>query len=139
MTYYFAQVLPIPFDDAVAQTISALEDEGFGVLTKIDVRETLKKKLNVEFPNYVILGACNPTFAHEALLAESKIGTMLPCNVVVRDNGDGCTEVAAVDPVSSMQAVANPELANVAATVQAKLENVVNSLSAAKSGRIAIS
>ena len=90
--------------------------------------EALKKKLDVEFPRYVILGACNPTLALEALRIENKIGTMLPCNVIVRDNGDGNTEVAAVDPVSSMQAVDNPKLANVAATVQAKLASVINSL-----------
>jgi len=128
VTYYFAQMLEVPFDDAVDQVITALKGEGFGVLTTIDIQETLKKKLGVEFPRYVILGACNPTLALEALQVENKIGTMLPCNVIVRDNGDGNTEVAAVDPVSSMQAVDNPKLANVAATVQAKLESVINSL-----------
>ena len=128
MTYYFAKTLDIPFDDAVDQVITALKGEGFGVLTTIDTQETLKKKLGVEFPRYVILGACNPTLAFDALQVENKIGTMLPCNVIVRDNGEGRTEVAAVDPVSSMQAVDNPELANVAATVQAKLASVINSL-----------
>ena len=128
MTYYFAKTLDSPFDDVVDDVITTLKDEGFGVLTTIDIQETLKKKLGVEFPRYVILGACNPTLALEALQVENKIGTMLPCNVIVRDNGDGKTEVAAVDPVSSMQAVDNPKLANVAATVQAKLASVINSL-----------
>ena len=128
MTYYFAKTLEIPFDDAVDEVISALKGEGFGVLTTIDIQETLKKKLGVEFPRYVILGACNPTLAFDALQVENKIGTMLPCNVIVRDNGEGRTEVAAVDPVSSMQAVGNPKLANVAATVQAKLASAINSL-----------
>ncbi len=128
MTYYFAKTLDIPFDVAVDEVISALKGEGFGVLTTIDIQEALKKKLGVEFPRYVILGACNPTLAFEALQVENKIGTMLPCNVIVRDNGEGRTEVAAVDPVSSMQAVDNPKLANVAATVQAKLASVINSL-----------
>jgi len=128
VTYYFAQMLEVPFDDAVDQVITALKGEGFGVLTTIDIQETLKKKLGVEFPRYVILGACNPTLALEALRIENKIGTMLPCNVIVRDNGDGNTEVAAVDPVSSMQAIDNPKLANMAATVQEKLASVINSL-----------
>ncbi len=128
MTYYFAKTLDIPFDDAVDEVITALKGEGFGVLTTIDIQATLKKKLGVEFPRYVILGACNPTLAFDALQVENKIGTMLPCNVIVRDNGEGRTEVAAVDPVSSMQAVDNPKLANVAATVQAKLASVINSL-----------
>ena len=100
MTYYFAKTLDIPFDDAVDKVITALKGEGFGVLTTIDIQETLKKKLDVEFPRYVILGACNPTLALEALTVENKIGTMLPCNVIVRDDGEGRTEVAAVNPVS---------------------------------------
>ena len=128
MTYYFAKTLDIPFDDAVDEVITALKGEGFGVLTTIDIQKTLKKKLGVELSRYVILGACNPTLALEALRIENKIGTMLPCNVIVRDNGDGKTEVAAVDPVSSMQAVDNPNLADMAATVQAKLARVINSL-----------
>ncbi len=128
MTYYFATTLKLPFDDCVEKVKRALEKEGFGVLTTIDIRETLKKKLDVVFPQYVILGACNPTLAHEALQVENKIGTMLPCNVIVRDQGQGRTEVAAVNPVKSMQAVDNPKLAGVAATVQSKLESVINSL-----------
>ena len=128
MTYYFAKTLDIPFDDAVIKVIAALESEGFGVLTTIDIQKTMKKKLDVEFPRYVILGACNPTLALEALTVENKIGTMLPCNVIVRDSGEGKTEIAAVDPVRSMQAVDNPKLADVAASVQTKLENVITSL-----------
>jgi uncharacterized protein (DUF302 family) len=128
MTYYFAKTLEIPFDDAVDRVTTELKVGGFGVLTTIDIQKTLKKKLGVEFPRYVILGACNPALAFDALQVENKIGTMLPCNVIVRDNGEGCTEVAAVDPVSSMQAVDNPKLANVAASVQAKLASVINSL-----------
>jgi uncharacterized protein (DUF302 family) len=128
MAYYFAKTLNIPFDEAVEEVITALKSEEFGVLTTIDIRETLKKKLGVELPRYVILGACNPTLALEALRIENKIGTMLPCNVIVRDDGDGYTEVAAVDPVSSMQAVDNPKLAKLAATVQAKLAAVIDSL-----------
>ena len=98
------------------------------VLLTIDVGATMKKKLDVEFPRYVILGACNPTLALQALKLESKIGTMLPCNVIVREDENGNTEVAAVDPVASMQAIENPELASVATTVQGKLENVINAL-----------
>lgn len=128
MTYYFAKTLTTPFDKAVDSVTAALKDEGFGVLTSIDVQATLKEKLDAEFPRYMILGACSPTLAHKALLAENKIGTMLPCNVIVRDDGDGKTEVAAVDPVSSMQAVGNPALAEVASTVQEKLTRVIHSL-----------
>ncbi len=128
MSYHFATTLNISFDDAVDKVTAALKEEGFGVLTTIDIQATLKKKLGVEFPRYVILGACSPTLAFEALTVENKIGTMLPCNVIVRDDGDGNTEVAAVDPVSSMQAVENPKLAKVAAMVREKLKSVIDSL-----------
>lgn len=128
MSYYFAKTLNIPFDTALEEVTAALKAEGFGVLTTIDVKETLKNKLDVEFPRYVILGACNPTMAHQALQAENKIGTMLPCNVIVRDTGEGNTEVAAIDPAKSMQAVDNPKLAGIATTVQAKLARVIDSL-----------
>lgn len=128
MTYYFSNTLDIPFDAAVIRVTKALKDEGFGVLTTIDVSETLKEKLGVDFPRYVILGACNPSMAHQALQAENKIGTMLPCNVIVRDAEDGRTEVAAVDPVSSMQAVENPALADIATAVRSKLKSMVESL-----------
>ena len=128
MAYYFGKTLPIAFDEAVARTIDALKTEGFGVLTEIDVRETLKKKIGVEFPNYRILGACNPALAYEALSLENKVGTMLPCNVVVRDAGNGQTEVAAIDPVASMQAIDNPELKRAAEQVRTKLERVIAGL-----------
>jgi uncharacterized protein (DUF302 family) len=125
MTYYINRVLPVAFDVAIARTKEALKTEGFGVLTEINVQETLKAKIGVDFPKYVILGACNPTLAHEALQLENKVGTMLPCNVVVRDAGEGQTEIAAIDPVASMQAIDNPALKQAAQVVRAKLEKVV--------------
>lgn len=128
MSYYLGKVLPIPFDEAVTRTMDALKKEGFGVLTEIDVGETLKKKIGVDFPSYRILGACNPELAYEALKLENKVGTMLPCNVVVRDAGNGQTEVAAVDPVASMQAIDNPELKRAAGQVRAKLEQAIAAL-----------
>jgi uncharacterized protein (DUF302 family) len=128
MTYYLGRLLPVDFDEVVTRTIDALKKEGFGVLTEIDVKETLKKKLGVDFPRYRILGACNPALAYEALKLENKVGTMLPCNVVVRDAGNGQTEVAAIDPVASMQAIDNPELKRAAQQVRAKLERVVAQL-----------
>ena len=128
MTYYFAKTLAGGFDDTVRRTIEALKQEGFGIITEIDVKETLKKKINVDFRNYRILGACNPTLAHEALQIEDKVGTMLPCNVVVHDLGDGRTEVAAIDPVASMQAIDNPRLRQAAERVQGLLKKVIASL-----------
>ena len=131
MSYYFATTLPITLEAAVEKTKAALAEEGFGVLTDIDVAETLDKKLGVDFPPYRILGACNPALAREALLREDKIGTMLPCNVVVRQSGPGQVEIAAVDPVASMQAVDNPALAQIASAVRVKLRHVVERLSEA--------
>jgi uncharacterized protein (DUF302 family) len=128
MSYYLGRMLSADFDEVVNRTIDALREEGFGALTQIDVKETLKKKLGVDFPSYRILGACNPALAYEALKLENKVGTMLPCNVVVRDAGNGQTEVAAVDPVASMQAIDNPELKRAALQVRAKLERVVAQL-----------
>src|SRR5579859_1505740 len=128
MSYYLGKMLWLDFDAAVARTLDALTKEGFGVITDIDIKETLKKKLGVDFPSYRILGACNPALAYEALKLENKVGTMLPCNVVVRDAGNGQTEVAAVDPVASMQAIDNPELKRAALQVRAKLERVVAQL-----------
>jgi uncharacterized protein (DUF302 family) len=128
MSYYFAKTLAVPFDDAVSRATAALEAEGFGVITEIDVRETLKKKLDVDFRRYRILGACNPALAYEALQLEDKVGAMLPCNVIVQDIGDGRTEVAAIDPVASMQAIGNPQLAERAQLVRAKLESAIESL-----------
>jgi uncharacterized protein (DUF302 family) len=130
MSYYFARTIHLPFDEAIARVTEELQKEGFGVLTEIDVRATMKKKLDVDFRNYRILGACNPPFAHKALLAEDKIGTMLPCNVIVQDlpGAEGVVEVAAIDPIASMAAVDNPALADVAVQVQAKLGRVVERL-----------
>jgi uncharacterized protein (DUF302 family) len=128
VNYYFGKMLDVSFDEAVTKIIEALKKQGFGVLTDINVKETLKKKLDVEFRNYRILGACNPPFAYQAIQAEDKIGTMLPCNVVVRENPEGKVEVAAVDPVASMQAIDNPKLRDIAGQVRAKLKSVVDGL-----------
>ena len=128
MTYYLSKMLRVPFEDAIARTTDALRKEGFGIITQIDVKETLKAKVGVDFPPYRILGACNPTLAYEALKIENKVGTMLPCNVVVRDAGSGGTEVAAIDPVASMQAIDNPELKRAAENVRMKLQRVVDQL-----------
>lgn len=128
MTYYFAKTLAVGFDEALRRTIDALKQEGFGIITEIDVKETFRKKLDIDFRNYRILGACNPKLAHEALQIEDKVGTMLPCNVVVQEIGDGKTEVAAIDPVASMQAIDNPRLKEAAKVVREKLQKVVGSL-----------
>ena len=128
MIYYFAKTLSVDFDEAVRRTVDALKEEGFGIITEIDVKDTLKKKLNVDFRNYRILGACNPALAHEALEIEDKVGTMLPCNVVVQEIGAGKVEVAAIDPVASMMAIENPRLKEAAGEVQGKLRHVIESL-----------
>ena len=128
MKYYFSKVIDLPFQDTIERTIEALKKEGFGVLTDIDVKATLKKKLDVDFRNYRILGACNPPFAYEALKAERMIGTMLPCNVIVQEAGEGKTEVAAIDPIASMQAIENPQLRQVAGQVRTKLRSVIESI-----------
>lgn len=128
MSYYVSTVLRTSFDEALARVTEGLKQEGFGILTEIDVRATLKKKLDVEFRPYTILGACNPPFAYQALQAEEKIGTMLPCNVIVQYKGGDGIEVAAVDPIASMQAVDNPELEGIAKQVQAKLRMVIEAL-----------
>lgn len=125
MTFYIAKTLRVPFDTAIDKVVAALKDEGFGVLTDIDVRATLKSKLGVDWRPYRILGACNPPLAHRALQAEDKIGTMLPCNVIVQDLGGGNVEVAAIDPSASMERVGKPELTELAATVRAKLQAVL--------------
>ncbi len=126
--YYFARTVDGDLDSVVERVTEALRSEGFGVLTTIDVSATLKKKIDVDFRPYRILGACNPTFAHKALLAEDKIGAMLPCNVVVQDVGRGRTEIAAVDPVASMSAIENPDLAGIAGEVREKLRRVVKAV-----------
>ncbi len=132
MTYYFAKALPVGVEEALPRVIDALKQEGFGVLTQIDVKATMKEKLGVEFRDYRILGACNPTLAHEALQFEDKVGTMLPCNVVVQATGPGSTEVAVIDPVASMQAIDNPRLKQAAEQVRVKLKRVVESSKSAR-------
>ena len=126
MSYYFAKTFDLPFDQVVAKTRDALAEEGFGVITEIDVRQVLKAKIDVEFRPYLILGACNPKLAHEALQIEDKVGTMLPCNVVVQDVGGGRTEVAAIDPVASMRAIDNPMLLEKASSIAGKLRNALD-------------
>jgi len=128
MSYYFAKTLNTGFDDAVRHTTEVLKQEGFGIITEIDVKETLKKKINIDFRNYRILGACNPALAHKALEIEDKVGTMLPCNVVVQDLGGGRIEVASIDPVASMQAIDNPRLKAAAEEVRSKLRKVIDAL-----------
>jgi uncharacterized protein (DUF302 family) len=125
MTYYFAKTLDADFDDALARTRRALQAEGFGVITEIDVANTLKTKIGVDFRPYRILGACNPRLAYEALLLEDKVGTMLPCNVVVQQLGSGRTEIAAIDPAASMRAIDNPALLEQAKLVGDKLKAVL--------------
>jgi len=127
-TYYYSRTLSLPMEEAEGRVTEALAEEGFGVLTKIDVKATLKQKLDVDFRRYTILGACNPAFAHQALELEDKIGTMLPCNVVVQAAGEGRVEVAAVDPVASMSAVENEQLTPVAEEVRERLRRVIDSL-----------
>jgi uncharacterized protein (DUF302 family) len=128
MSYYFSKTLNVSFDEAVARVTEELKKGGFGVLTEIDVKETLKKKLNVDFRKYRILGACNPPFAYKALQAEDKIGLMLPCNVIVQELPGGKVEVAAIDPVASMAAIDNPKLRDVGEQVRAKLKAVIDNL-----------
>ncbi len=128
MAYYFAREVDGTFDETITRVTDALSQGGFGVLTEIDVKATLRKKLDVDFRPYRILGACNPSFAHKALLAEDKIGTMLPCNVIVQELPNGRIEVAAVDPIASMSAVENTSLGEIALSVQKKLKTVIDSL-----------
>jgi uncharacterized protein (DUF302 family) len=128
MSYYFSKTVTDDFDTAIERVTNELKKEGFGVLTQIDVQETLKKKLDVHFRKYLILGACNPTFAHEALIAEDKIGAMLPCNVIVQEHENGEVEISAVDPVASMMAVNNDSLDHVATQVREKLKSVIDQL-----------
>lgn len=125
MSFYLAKTLRLPFDATIERVVAALKEEGFGVLTDIDVSATMKAKLGVEWRSYRILGACNPPLALRALQAEDKIGTMLPCNVIVQDLGTGEVEVAAIDPAASMERIGKPALTELAATVRTKLEAVL--------------
>ena len=125
MSYYLSRIVDAGFDKVVERVTAALKEEGFGVLTDIDVQATLKAKLGADTPSYRILGACNPSFAHQALQIEDKLGVLLPCNVIVRDAGGGQTEVAAIDPVTSMDRTGNPRLASIAEEVRARLRSAV--------------
>jgi uncharacterized protein (DUF302 family) len=126
--YYFATNMSGEFDTVVVKVKSALKMEGFGVISTIDVQQAMKEKLDIDYKRYLILGACNPSFAHKALEFEDKIGTMLPCNVVIQEVGENEYEVAAVNPVASMMAIDNPDLSEVAIEVRRKLEVVVKNL-----------
>ncbi len=128
MAYYFSKTTEDDFDTALAKVTEELKQEGFGILTEIDVKEIFRKKLDVTFRRYKILGACNPNFAYQALLAEDKIGTMLPCNVIVQEHENGKVEVTAVDPVASMMSVGNSALAETANVVREKLKNAISRL-----------
>ncbi len=128
MKYYIEKTLNTNFETAILLTKEALEKEGFGVLSEIDIHEKLYSKLNVNFRKYKILGACNPPYAYKALLKEDKIGTMLPCNVIIQEFGENEIEVAAVDPIASMQAVENAELGNIAQEIKGKLEKAIQSI-----------
>ena len=128
MAYYIATTLPLSFEETIASTEAALKEEGFGIISRIDIQEALKTKIGVDFRPYTILGACNPALAHEALKLEDKVGTMLPCNVVVQAREDGSSEVAAIDPVASMQAIENPQLVEAAREVRERLARVIHSL-----------
>ena len=128
MSYHFSKKLDATYDETIVRATEELKKEGFGILTEIDVKEALKKKLDVDFRKYIILGACNPSFAYKALLAEDKIGTMLPCNVIVQDTDDGKVEVSAVDPIASMKAIDNPALGDIANEVREKLKKVIDNI-----------
>ncbi|OGU54467.1 MAG: hypothetical protein A2V66_00870 [Ignavibacteria bacterium RBG_13_36_8] len=128
MAYYNSKIVDSSFETTIDRVTEELKKEGFGVLTEIDVKETLKKKLNVDFRKYKILGACNPSFAHKALQTEPNIGVLLPCNIIVQETAEGKVDVAAVNPMESMQAVNNPSLGEVASEVTARLSKVLNNL-----------
>lgn len=128
MKYYFATTLNLNFENAIEKVKEALKNEGFGIVSEIDMQEKLKEKLNVDFRKYKILGSCNPAFAYKALQKEDKIGTMLPCNIIVQEIGESKIEVAAVDPMASMMAIENQELASIASEVQEKMKKVIHLL-----------
>lgn len=128
MDYYFTTKCKGNFDDITNKVIALLKKEGFGVLTQIDIQKTLSDKLNVNFKKYIILGACNPPFAYKALQAENKIGTMLPCNIIIQENSPNTIEVSSINPMTSMQSIKNQELKDIAKEVSNKLENVINNL-----------
>jgi uncharacterized protein (DUF302 family) len=125
MAYYYTRITSLTYEDALEKVQAELKKEGFGVITEIDVKETLKKKIDVEFRKYKIIGACNPMFAHQALQLESRIGTLLPCNVIVQELAEGRVEVSAINPLESMKIVGNPSLQQIGSQVAARLESVV--------------
>jgi len=129
MNYYFTTTTKGRFETVEAKVIALLKDEGFGVLTQINMQQTLKDKLNVDFKKYKILGACNPPFAYQALKVENKLGVMLPCNIIVQETSLNTIEVSAINPMVSMQSVENEQLNEVAKAVSAKLENVIKNIS----------
>lgn len=128
MEYYFSKTIAESFDKAIQKVTEALKAEGFGILTEIDIKATLKKKLDVDFYNYKILGACNPPFAYKALLAEDKIGTMLPCNVIVQEKVPGKVEISAIDPSASMQTINNKVLNDIAGEIRTRLQRIIKQL-----------
>jgi uncharacterized protein (DUF302 family) len=128
MEYYFSTKVTASFDEAISMATEALKTEGFGIISDIDIQAKMQEKLGVDFKRYRILGACNPAYAFKALQAEEKIGTMLPCNILVIDQGDGKTEIAAVNPIASMMAISNPGLEPVAMEVTEKLKKVISIL-----------
>ncbi len=128
MSYYISTTLDLAFGDAIERVETALSEQGFGIINRIDMRETLKEKIGADFRPYTILGACNPKAAHEALQIEDKVGTMLPCNVIVQQLDEGRVEVAAIDPVASMQAIDNPDLKRAASDIRDKLTDAVKAL-----------
>ena len=128
MNYYFTTLGNGKFDAIEAKILTLLKDEGFGLITQIDMQQTLKNKLDVDFKKYKILGACNPMFAYKALQVENKIGTMLPCNLIIQEISPDTIEVSAINPMVSMQAVKNDELKSIAGTVSEKLENIINNI-----------
>lgn len=129
MNYYYSIKTKDSFDNTKEKVTNALAEEGFGILTEINVQDVFKNKLGVDFRNYVILGACNPAFSYRAITAEDKIGTLLPCNVIIQDAGDGYTEVAAVDPQESMKMVKEQEIGDIAHTISTKLVSALDSIS----------
>ncbi|MUP47389.1 DUF302 domain-containing protein [Gramella sp. BOM4] len=128
MSYYFSKTIEGDFEKAIDRVKSELKEEGFGVLTEIDIKDTMKKKLDVDFKKYRILGACNAPYAHKALQAEDKVGTMLPCNVIVQETDDQKVEIAAVNPLASMQAIENSNLESIAKEIAQKLQRVIDSV-----------
>lgn len=127
-SYHFSKKTTLPFEQAIEKTIAVLKENGFGILSDIDIQSILKEKLDIDFKKYRIVGACNPNFAYRALSAEDHIGLMLPCNVIVQEHKDGTVEISAIDPVASMKAVKNKELHETAGNVQDLLKKVISSL-----------